>query len=87
MKAPTEPIDPATQAEWADRIVALEPDVSAGVAAYALRMAADRRLPAADRQFAKSQAEAIRRALRRAKAKAKAKPATTKSARKPGKKS
>ena len=81
----TKPIDPEAQAaldEWADKIAALKPDVAAGVAAYAGRLASDRRLSADDRQFAAAQADAIRRALRRAKAKA---PATKKPGRKPGK--
>lgn len=51
--------------DWADRIAALEPDVVAGVATQAKRLAADRRLPAADRRFAKAQADAIARAVRR----------------------
>lgn len=78
-------IDPEAQAAldaWADKIAALEADVAAGVAAYAGRLASDRRLSADDRQFAAAQADAIRRALRRAKAKA---PATKKTGRKPGK--
>lgn len=52
---------------WADSVAALEPDLAAGVASYANRLAADPRLAKADRDFAKAQAEAIRRALRRAK--------------------
>ncbi|HUY36723.1 MAG TPA: hypothetical protein VMV69_28575 [Pirellulales bacterium] len=55
--------------EWADKIAALEPDVPAAVARYALRLASDRRLPKDDRDFAKAQADAVRRAVRRAKAK------------------
>jgi hypothetical protein len=54
--------------EWAERIAALEPDVAAGVASYAKRLAGDTRLAKADRQFAAAQADAIRRAIRRAKA-------------------
>lgn len=60
----------AVMDEWADKIAALEADVSRGVMALALRMASDRRLSADDRRFAQSQADAVRRALRRAKAKA-----------------
>lgn len=71
---------------WADKIAALESDVAAGVAAYAGRLAADRRLTKDDRQFAAAQADAIRRALRRAKAKAPAKLASKKTAGKPPKK-
>lgn len=54
--------------DWADRIAALEPAVSAGMASYAKRLAGDKRLAKADRQFAAAQADAIRRAIRRAKA-------------------
>lgn len=60
----------AAMDEWADKIAALEADVSRGVMAWASRMASDRRLSVDDRRFAKSQADAVRRALRRAKAKA-----------------
>lgn len=60
----------AAMDEWADKIAALEADVSRGVMALASRMASDRRLSVDDRRFAKSQADAVRRALRRAKAKA-----------------
>lgn len=54
--------------DWADRIAALEPEVSAGMASYAKRLAGDKRLAKADRQFATAQADALRRAIRRAKA-------------------
>ncbi len=60
--------------DWADRIASLEPTVAAGVAEYAKRLAADRRLSKPDRQFAEAQADAVRRAIRRAKAKAKSDP-------------
>lgn len=69
----TKPIDRETKAAlngWADKIAALEPEVAAGVAAYAGRLAADRRLSADDRQFAAAQADAVRRAVRRAKSNA-----------------
>lgn len=56
-------------AEWADRVVALEREVCDGVLAGALRLAGDKRLPQADRDFAQAQADAIRRALRRVKSK------------------
>lgn len=52
--------------EWADKVAALEPEVSNGIAAYAKRLAADRRLRKADREFAEAQVKAIRRAVRRA---------------------
>ncbi len=86
MKRPTDLEAQAALDAWADSIAALEPDVAAGVAAYAGRLASDRRLSADDRHFAAEQANAIRRALRRAKGKTKA-PATKKTARKPGKQS
>jgi hypothetical protein len=54
--------------DWADQIAALEPEVSAGLASYAKRLAGDKRLAKADRLFATAQADAIRRAIRRAKA-------------------
>lgn len=51
--------------EWANRIAALEPEVRDGIMAQVQRLASDRRLPKIDREFAKSQADAIRRALKR----------------------
>jgi hypothetical protein len=54
---------------WADQIV--EADSTAAVVAHAKRLAADRRLAKADRQFAHTQIDAVRRAIRRAKARAK----------------
>lgn len=87
MKKTTDLDTQAALDAWADKIAALESDVAAGVAAYAGRLAADRRLTKDDRQFAAAQADAIRRAVRRAKAKAPAKLASKKPARKAGRKS
>ena len=70
MNQQTDPEAPASLDAWADKIAALEPDVAAGVARYAARLAADRRLGKADRDLATAQADAVRRAVRRAKAKA-----------------
>lgn len=53
--------------EWAAQIAALEPDVSKGIITYALRLANDKRIKQADRDFAQAQVDAIRRALRRGK--------------------
>jgi hypothetical protein len=50
--------------DWAERIVSLEPDLRAGIVAYATRLAADRRVPKSDRDFAKAQADAIERAIK-----------------------
>jgi len=64
-------IDPEALAvldAWADKVAVREPDIAAGLAAYAACLAADRRLAKHDREFAAAQAEAIWRALRRAKA-------------------
>jgi hypothetical protein len=85
MKRPNDPEAQAALDAWADKIAALEPDVAAGVAAYAGRLASDRRLAKDDRRFAAAQADAIRRALRRvSRTRAKA-TATKKPGRKPGK--
>lgn len=84
MAKSTDPEARAELDEWAAKVAALESDVARGVIAYAARLAADRRLSADDRRFAKSQADAVRRALRRAKSKGKAPPAK-KAGRKPGK--
>lgn len=65
-----------------DKVAALPPDVVRATTAYAGRLAADHLLPAEDRRFAATQADAVRRALRRANDKAKAKPP----ARQPGRK-
>jgi len=70
MKERTDPEAQAALDAWADKIAALEPDVAAGVARYAARLAADRRLGKADRDLATAQVDAIRRAVRRAKGKA-----------------
>lgn len=60
--------------EWADKIAALEADVRDGILAKANRMAANRRLRKADRDFAHAQVEAISRAIARAKKRSKADP-------------
>lgn len=53
--------------DWADQIAALEPEVVDGVVSSAKRLAGDKRLKQADRDFAQAQVDAIRRAVRRAK--------------------
>ncbi len=82
MKKKTDPEALAALDAWADKIAALEPDVAAGVAAWATTLATDRRLSKVDRDFAQAQLDAVRRALRRAKGKppatAKGKPKTRK---------
>lgn len=52
---------------WADTVAALELEVRDRIAARARRMAANRRLRKADREFAKAQADAIVRAVVRRK--------------------
>ena len=51
---------------WADQIAALEPAVRKALVASIGRLANNRRLDKADRDFAKAQVDAIRRAVRRA---------------------
>ncbi|HUY37172.1 MAG TPA: hypothetical protein VMV69_30965 [Pirellulales bacterium] len=84
MKKKTDPEAQAALDAWADKIAALEPDIAAEVARVATRLAADRRIPKVDRDFAQAQVDAVRRALRRAKGKP---PATAKGTPKPRKKS
>jgi len=50
---------------WVAEVASLEPAVREGIAAYASRLAADKRLRQADREFAQAQADAIRRGLSR----------------------
>lgn len=52
---------------WADTIAALESEVRKRIEARARRMATNRRLRKADREFAKAQADAIGRAVVRRK--------------------
>ena len=52
--------------EWADQVAALEPAVRKGIIASVERLAGNRRLEKADRDFAKAQADSIRGAIRRA---------------------
>ena len=61
-------VDETPQAldDWADKIAALEPELVNGIQSLAKRLASDKRLRQADRDFAQSQADAIRRAVRRA---------------------
>ena len=56
--------------EWAEQIANLKPEVVKGVVMYAERLATDGRLSQADRNFAKAQADAVRRATRRLKSRA-----------------
>lgn len=58
---------PKALGDWADQIAALEPEVVDGVVSSAKRLAGDKRLRKADRDFAQAQVDAIRRAVRRAK--------------------
>lgn len=52
---------------WADTVAALEQEVRDRIAARARRMASNRQLRKADREFAKAQADAIGRAVVRRK--------------------
>lgn len=51
--------------DWAAEIAALEPAIRAAALDSVLGIAADRAVPAADRRFARAQAQALRRAFRR----------------------
>ena len=58
---------PQAMDDWADKIAALESEVVDGIVSSAKRLAGDKRLRQADRDFAQGQVDAIRQAVRRAK--------------------
>ena len=53
--------------DWAEKVAALEPEVADGILSLTRRLAGDKRLRQADRDFAQAQVDAICRAVRRAK--------------------